>query len=82
MQRQLLLPCYLKFARRLQRIQKRLAPPVHIVLPDARHELLVARLPLGQWHLQRLLNAVGHPLGVVGVHQQRFFQLLCRTGKA
>jgi hypothetical protein len=52
------------------------------VFLDARHELLVARLPLGQRHLQRLLDAVGHALGVVGVHQQRFFQLLGRTGKA
>ena len=63
-----------------ERIEKRLAPPVHILAAHALQQLLVAPLALGQRHLQRQLDAFGRAVGVVGVDQQRL--LSCSAAPA
>src|SRR5450830_384033 len=65
-----------------QRLQKRLSPPVHVLLTDIFEQLLVSCLPLFERHLQRPLNGVCGAIGVVGIDQQGFLQLLRGPGKA
>ncbi|KAF1046819.1 MAG: hypothetical protein GAK38_02218 [Xylophilus sp.] len=55
-----------------QRLQEAAPPPVHVLLADARQQLLVALLALLARHLQGPLDRLGRAVGVVGVDQQRF----------
>ncbi len=55
---------------------------MHVLLTDIFKQLLVPCLPLFQRHLQRPLYGVCRAIGVVGVDQQGFFQLLRGPRKA
>jgi hypothetical protein len=53
--------------RILQSPQKAATPPMHVVLFDARQQLLVPLLALGQWHVQCALNGLRRAMRVIRV---------------
>ena len=65
------------------KVLRKAAAPAEGVMPaHAFEQRLVALLSLGEPHLERHLDIVGHLLDIVGIDDQRFLHLLGRAGKA
>src|SRR5262245_46850992 len=62
--------------RRLECVEKSVAPVRDAAGFDALHQLTVPRPSLGTVHLQRAIQHLGHLVGIVRVDQKSFLELL------